>query len=58
MFTGLVGNLVSLRVFAGAPRMRRLSASLYLSAISLSDCLVLATFVLLDWFNKGLEEPR
>jgi hypothetical protein len=34
--------------------MRRLSASLYLSAISVSDCLVLMTFVLLDWINKGL----
>jgi len=38
---GLLGNALSLRVFAGAARMRRLSSSLYLSAISLSDCLVL-----------------
>ena len=52
--TGLLGNALSLRVFAGAARMRRLSSSLYLSAISLSDCLVLLSYVLLDWLKNGL----
>jgi len=49
-----LGNALSLRVFAGAARMRRLSSSMYLSAISVSDCLVLLSYVLLDWLKKGL----
>jgi len=48
---GLVGNCVSLRVFA-TPKLRKLSASVYLSAISLSDCCVLSTYVFLYWLER------
>ena len=52
---GFFGNVVSLLVFT-SKRMRKLPASLYLAAISVSDTLVLLTYVLLDWLSKGL--PR
>ncbi len=52
---GVFGNVVSLFVFV-SKRMRKLPASLYLAAISASDTLVLLTYVLLAWLNKGL--PR
>ena len=51
---GVLGNAISLRIFA-CPRMRKLPASQYLAAISLSDLLVLITYVLFDWLHKGLE---
>lgn len=50
---GLAGNLVSLKVFS-TPQLRKLSSSHYLTAISLSDSLVLVTYVFLDWLNRGL----
>lgn len=53
LVVGLVGNFVSLKVFS-FPQLRKLSASMYLTAISVSDSLVLVTFVLLDWLNRGL----
>lgn len=52
---GCIGNLISLKVFTSKV-MRRLSASLYLAALSVSDLMVLLIHVLLVWLNKGL--PR
>ena len=52
---GVVGHGISLVIFT-SPALRRLSASLYLAAISLCDIFVLLTYVMLDWFKKGL--PR
>ena len=51
---GLFGNSVSLCIFKRRT-IRKLSASVYLSAICVSDICVLF-FILLDWLNKGL--PR
>ena len=51
---GLFGNSVSLCIFKRRT-IRKLSASVYLSAICISDTCVLF-FILLDWLNKGL--PR
>ena len=50
---GLIGNIVSLKVFT-CTRLRDLSASLYLIALSISDSCVLLTYVLLDWLHNGL----
>ena len=52
---GIVGNSLSLRVFT-SKAMRKMSASYYLAALAMSDMLVLMTYVLLDWLNRGL--PR
>ncbi len=54
IITGLLGNVVSFRVFV-SKNMRKLSASLYLAAISVSDSLVLLTYVFLGWLDRGLE---
>ena len=55
---GVLGNLISLRVFFSR-RLRNLSASVYLAAISISDLMVLLIYVLLDWLRKGLPHfPR
>ena len=53
LFSGLLGNIVSLRVFT-SKAMRQLSSSYYLSTLSASDILVLLTHVLFDWLEKGL----
>lgn len=55
ILVGLIGNGVSMAVFASRA-LRKLSASLYLAAISLSDTMVLLTYVLLDWLNRGLRQ--
>ena len=55
IIVGLIGNLISLRVFL-SPTVCKLSASLYLAALSVSDSLVLVSYVWLDWLNNGL--PR
>ena len=55
IFIGILGNSISLVIFRKR-QLRKLSASLYLSAICISDTCVLLTYVLLDWLNKGL--PR
>ena len=55
IIVGLVGNIVSLRVFCSST-VCKLSASLYLAALSVSDSLVLISYVWLDWLNNGL--PR
>ena len=52
---GLLGNFASLSVFL-SKRLRRLSASLYLAALSASDSVVLLTYVLLAWILQGLKE--
>ena len=53
LLLGLVGNTVSLRVFT-ATRLRELSATWYLAALSASDNVVLLTYVLFDWLLRGL----
>ena len=50
---GILGNAISLKVFTSKV-MRRLSSSLYLVALSISDISVLLTYVLFDWLNHGL----
>lgn len=52
---GIVGNLVSLRVFLSRS-MRKLSASTYLVALSTSDIAALIFYVLTEWLRWGL--PR
>ena len=54
LIIGLIGNSMSLKVFTSRV-MRRLSSSIYLMALSVSDMLVLLTYVLLDWLNDGLK---
>ena len=53
ILVGVLGNLVSLRVFFSR-NLRKLSASVYLAAISVSDLMVLLIYVSLDWLRKGL----
>ncbi|KAK2160191.1 hypothetical protein LSH36_138g05004 [Paralvinella palmiformis] len=53
VFVGVLGNVVSLRVFFSR-NLRKLSASVYLAAISVSDLMVLLIYVSLDWLRKGL----
>ena len=50
---GIFGNTVSLIIFKKRG-LRKLSASLYLKAICISDTCVLLTYVLFDWLFKGL----
>ena len=51
---GLFGNVTSLCVFF-AKRMRKLNVPLYyLTALSASDTIVLMSYVLMEWLNKGL----
>ena len=50
---GVVGNSVILAVFL-SKAMRKMSASLYLASLALSDTSVLLTYVLIDWLQKGL----
>lgn len=49
---GLVGNTLSLSVFM-SKAMRNLSASLYLTFLSISDMLVLIIYVFFDWLSRG-----
>jgi hypothetical protein len=53
MVIGIIGNLVSLRVFM-ARRMRKMSASLYLASLALSDTFVIMSYVLVEWLHRGL----
>ena len=50
---GLGGNLLSLIVFL-SHNMRKLSASTYLAALSISDICALVFYVLIDWLRRGL----
>ncbi|RUS70717.1 hypothetical protein EGW08_021521 [Elysia chlorotica] len=52
---GLVGNLLSLVVFLSR-NMRKLSASTYLAALSVSDICALVFYVLTDWLRRGLPQ--
>ena len=52
---GIFGNSMSLRVFT-SKFMKRLSSSYYLVALSAAHLVVLLSYVLLDWLNRGL--PR
>ncbi|XP_041360979.1 thyrotropin-releasing hormone receptor-like [Gigantopelta aegis] len=52
---GLTGNLLSLRVFMSR-NMRKLSASTYLAALSLSDIFALLFYVLVEWLRRGMPE--
>jgi len=53
MVIGIIGNLVSLRVFL-ARRMRKMSASLYLASLAMSDTCVIMFYVLVEWLHRGL----
>ncbi|GFR93816.1 C-C chemokine receptor type 1 [Elysia marginata] len=52
---GLGGNLLSLIVFLSR-NMRKLSASTYLAALSVSDICALIFYVLTDWLRRGLPQ--
>ncbi|XP_052762219.1 thyrotropin-releasing hormone receptor-like [Mya arenaria] len=49
---GVVGNIISLIVFL-SKNMRKLSASMYLAALSTSDLLALLFYVLPEWLKHG-----
>ncbi|OWF52805.1 thyrotropin-releasing hormone receptor-like [Mizuhopecten yessoensis] len=50
---GLVGNILSLRVFL-TKNMRKLSASVYLAALSVADLMALCFYVLTEWIRRGI----
>ena len=52
---GLIGNSLSFRVFT-SKSMRKMSVSLYLAALALSDVMVLMTYVFFDWLSRGLRQ--
>ncbi|KAH3818406.1 hypothetical protein DPMN_120019 [Dreissena polymorpha] len=49
---GVVGNSVSLMVFL-SKNMRKLSASMYLIALAISDIMSLVLYVLPEWLKHG-----
>ena len=53
ILVGIIGNCVSLRVFC-SPRMRNMSASIYLASLAVSDTFVLLTYVLVEWMHRGM----
>lgn len=50
---GLFGNMLCLVVFM-SKNMRKLSASIYLAALSISDLMALTFYVLPEWLKHGL----
>jgi len=50
---GIVGNSISLRVFC-SQRMRKMSASIYLASLAISDTCVLLSYVLIEWLHRGM----
>lgn len=53
IIVGLIGNGISLRIFTERS-MRKVSASVYLGALAVSDSAVLVVYVLFDWLQLGL----
>ncbi|KAH3846972.1 hypothetical protein DPMN_089281 [Dreissena polymorpha] len=53
LMVGLCGNSLSLCVFC-SKKMRRMSASRYLSALSICDLMALVFYVLSEWLRRGL----
>nr|XP_022292111.1 C-C chemokine receptor type 1-like [Crassostrea virginica] len=50
---GIFGNILSLRVFV-TKNMRKLSASLYLAALSTADLMSLIFYVLIEWIKRSI----
>ncbi|XP_052086533.1 thyrotropin-releasing hormone receptor-like [Mytilus californianus] len=50
---GITGNTISLLVFL-TKNMRKLSASVYLAALSTADIMALIFYVLVEWIRKGI----
>ncbi|XP_071141296.1 probable G-protein coupled receptor 139 [Mytilus edulis] len=50
---GITGNTISLLVFL-TKNMRKLSASVYLAALSTADLMALIFYVLVEWIRKGI----
>ncbi|XP_063418150.1 FMRFamide receptor-like [Mytilus trossulus] len=50
---GITGNAISLLVFL-TKNMRKLSASVYLAALSTADIMALIFYVLVEWIKKGI----
>jgi len=50
---GIIGNSISLRVFCSS-RMRKMSASIYLASLAISDTFVLLSYVLVEWLHRGM----
>jgi hypothetical protein len=50
---GITGNAISLLVFL-TNNMRKLSASVYLAALSTADLMALLFYVLIEWIKKGI----
>ncbi|XP_052086532.1 FMRFamide receptor-like [Mytilus californianus] len=50
---GITGNTISLLVFL-TKNMRKLSASVYLAALSTADLMALIFYVLVEWIKKGI----
>jgi len=53
ILVGIIGNSISLRVFC-SPRMRKMSASIYLASLAISDTFVLLSYVLVEWLHRGM----
>jgi len=53
ILVGIIGNSISLRVFC-SPRMRKMSASIYLASLAISDTCVLLSYVLVHWLHRGM----
>lgn len=53
LFTGIVGNVLSLKVFLSR-NLRGKSASSYLAALSISDLMSLIFYVTVEWLRRGL----
>jgi len=50
---GIIGNSISLRVFCSS-RMRKMSASIYLASLAISDTFALLSYVFVEWLHRGM----